>query len=218
MRKSTIQSKAREVFFIDDMIPKKRLMELAELLKPLNVKWMCQLRPTKDLDFETLQILHDAGLQAVLWGVESGNQRVLDLMKKGTRKEDVAIVLENAKKVGITNVLYVMFGFPTETTEEFLETIAFLKDNQNNIDLISSAVFGLQKETAIFKMPDKFNIVQIATKDRTILEPTIGYSISSGLTQQQAIKLSQNYKKTLDKINKYPKQMNFFREHMLLYL
>ncbi|MBI5392604.1 radical SAM protein [Candidatus Woesearchaeota archaeon] len=216
IKKTIIQSKQKYFFFIDDMIPKKRLLQLAEILKPLNILWMCQLRPTKDLDKQTLAILKESGLNIIIWGVESANDRILQLMKKGTNKKDLTEVLKNAKAAGIINALYIMFGFPTETKEEFLETIDFLKENTNNVDLISTSIFGLQKDAIIFSKPDKYGIAQIQTKQRTILEPAITYSVSSGLSQEEATQLRQKYKKTLDKINKYPKQMNFFREHMLI--
>lgn len=216
IKETIIKSKQKYFFLIDDMVHKNRLLQLAELLKPLNILWMCQLRPTKDLDKQTLVKLKESGLRIVIWGVESANDRVLQLMKKGTNKKDLTQVLGDAKSTGIINVLYIMFGFPTETKEEFLETIDFLRQNTNNIDLISTSIFGLQKDAVIFSKPDKYGIVQIKTKQRTILEPAITYSVSSGLSQEEASQLRQKYKKTLDNINKYPKQMNFFREHMLV--
>ena len=197
------------------MISKKRLLQLAEMLTPLNVSWMCQLRPTKDLDETTLKTLAESGLKIVIWGVESGNDRILKLMQKGTNKKDVEIVLSNSKKAGIKNVLYVMFGFPTETKEEFLDTINFLQENQENIDLISTSTFGLQKDTPIYNHPEKFNVTNIKETKRTVLEAKISYQTSSGLTQKEVQQLKKSNKHTLERINKFPKEMNFFREHLL---
>jgi radical SAM superfamily enzyme YgiQ (UPF0313 family) len=215
IRQTIINSKQKQFFFIDDMISKKRLLQLAEMLKPLNISWMCQLRPTKDLDEEILKVLSDSGLKIVIWGVESGNDRILKLMQKGTNKEDVVTVLDNSKKVGIKNVLYVMFGFPTETKEEFLDTINFLKDNAENIDLISTSTFGLQKGTPIYNHPEQFKITSIKETKRTVLEPKISYQTSSGLSQEEIKQLKKSHKRTLERINKFPKEMNFFREHLL---
>jgi radical SAM superfamily enzyme YgiQ (UPF0313 family) len=215
IKQTIIQSKQKQFFFIDDMISKKRLLQLAEMLKPLNVFWTCQLRPTKDLDLETLTTLSESGLKSVIWGVESGCNRILKLMQKGTNKEDNAKVLADSKKAEIKNVLYIMFGFPTETKEEFLETINFLKDNQENIDLISTSTFGLQKGTPIYNSPAQFNITKITETKRTVLEPKISYHTNSGLTSEEIKQLKKSYKKTLEKINNFPKEMNFFREHLL---
>lgn len=218
LKETIIRSKQKYFFLVDEMIPKHRLLQIAELLNPLNVTWMCQLRPTKDLDPTTLKTLRQAGLKAILWGVESGCNRILQLMKKGTNKKDISMVINSAKNVGITNVAYILFGFPTETKEEFIETIDFLKAHEKSIDLISPTIFGLQKDAPMFSNPEQFCITQIITEQRTILEPKISYQVSEGLSNQQVIKLSKAYKQTIQKINKFPKEMNFFREHMLALL
>lgn len=210
------KSNQKYVFLVDDMIPKKRILEMASAFKGLGIKWMCQLKPAKEYDAETFKILYDSGLKAVVWGVESGCDRVLQMMKKGTNVKDIENVLKAAHDAGIRNVCYIMFGFPTETKEEFLETIDFLKRNSSCIDLVSTSVFGLQKKTEVYENPARFGITKVIETERMLLEPSIKYEASRGLLQEEAKELRKNYKKTLEKLNKYPKAMNFFREHMLL--
>lgn len=214
IKNTIINSKQNNFFLIDDMIPVKRLLKIAETVKPLNINWACQLRPTKELDYEILKKLRESGLIMLMWGIESGNNRILKLINKGTNKKDIEIVLKNSHKAGIKNIAYILFGFPTETKEEFIETIEFLKINNKNIDLVSSSIFGLQKGTVIYNNPEKFGIKKIIEEERTVLGPKISYEVKQGLTQKQAVKLRENYKKTIENINKYPKTMNFFREHM----
>ncbi len=210
-----VLSRQKHFFIIDDMIHKKRLLELADAFIPLGISWTCQLKPTSDLDMETLKTLAKSGLKMVMWGVESGCDRVLCMMRKGTNKKDVAKVLSDAHSVGIKNVAYIIFGFPTESKEDFLETIDFLKDNSGNIDLVLPSIFGLQKGSAVFAAPADFGITNITEKERTVLDPSIAYEVKEGLTNAQASILRGKYKRTLDKLNRYPKEMNFFREHML---
>ena len=198
------------------MISVSRLLEFADLVKDLNIRWACQLRPTKDYTNEVLSKLSKAGLKMVIWGVESGNQRILDLIKKGTNVTDVKRVLKDSHDNKIKNVTYIMFGFPSETTEEFLDTINFLKEQTEYVDLVSTSIFGLQSNTIIYNESSRFGINNITTVERTVLEPKITYESTSGLTKKEAIKMRDNYKKTIDKINKYPKGMNYFREHMLI--
>ncbi len=215
IKKSVKQSNTKSVFIIDDMIYKKRLLEIAKILKPLKISWMCQLKPHKDLDEKTLKTLKESGLKAIIWGIESGNNRVLKLMKKGTNVEDNEKVLKLSKKTGIKNIIYIMFGFPTETKEEFIDTIRFIEHNKENIDLVSTSIFGLQKNTDIYNNPKKYFITKIIETKRTILEPKIKYKVSKGLSQKEAIALRKKHKKTIENINRFPKTMNFFREHML---
>lgn len=214
IKKTIIKSKQKNFFLIDDMIPTKRLLQMAKIFKSLKIQWACQLKPTKDLSKVVLKKLKESGLVFILWGVESGNDRILKLMNKGTNKQDVEFVLTNSHQVGIKNIVYIIFGFPTETKAEFLETIEFLKINDLNIDLISTAIFGLQRDTVIFRNPEKFGITKIKEITRTILEPKISYETSSGLTPTEVKKMRDSHLKIIEKINKYPKTMNFFREHM----
>ncbi|MBI2572838.1 radical SAM protein [Candidatus Woesearchaeota archaeon] len=211
-------NKMKYVFFIDEMIHKKRLLDLAAICKKYDVQWICQLRPMKDLDKATLQTLHDGGLRIVVWGMESASQRILDLMKKGTNVSEALEVIKNAHEVGICNGLYIMFGFPTETKEEFIQTVEFLKKNTLSYDLILTSIFGLQKGTPAFTKPEEVGIKEIIEHERTILEPKINYTLTSGISQEEANHLRKAYKKSIDGQNKLPKAMNFFREHMLVYV
>jgi len=215
LKKTIIKSGQKYFFLIDDMVSKKRLLKFAEMIKPLNCYWACQLRPTKDLDYDTLKILQESGLVMILWGVESGNERILNLIEKGTNPKDISTVLKNASEVGIKNVTYIIFGFPTETKEEFMDTLSFLEDNQEYIDLVSPTVFGLQQGTGVYNNPEKYGITKIIEEPRTVLEPKLLYEVSSGLTQKEAIRLKDRNKKRIEKINNFPKSMNFFREHMM---
>ena len=137
------------------------------------------------------------------------------MMDKGTNTADGEKVLQSSRKVGITNVTYILFGFPTETKDEFLATIDMLKRNKANIDLISTSVFGLQEGSLVFKSPKKFMITDVGREPRTMLPDKISYTVEAGLHRDDARELRQKYSKTLNSINKFPKEMNIYREHML---
>ncbi len=213
-----VENKMKYVFFIDEMIHRKRLLELAAICRRHGVKWICQLRPMKDLDRDTLKMLYDGGLRIVVWGMESASQRILDLMKKGTNVSDALGVIQDSHEVGICNGLYIMFGFPTETKEEFLQTVEFLKQNTSCYDLILTSIFGLQNGAPAFSRPEEVGITEIILQERTVLEPKVSYVTTSGLTQEEANHLRRAYKKSIDGQNTLPKAMNFFREHMLVWV
>lgn len=209
------KSGKKNIFLLDEMIYAKRLLDIANEFKAMKISWMCQLRPTNELTKEILMTLRKSGLKAILWGVECASDRILGLIQKGTNKNDIQKVLKDSHDAGIVNVVYMLYGFPTETKEEFLETIQFLKENSEYIDLVSNSVFGLQKDTPIYKNPEKYGITNVVEEERTILEPKISYETASGLTRDEARLLRKKYKKTFENLDKFPKQMNFFREHML---
>ncbi|MFW6449916.1 MAG: B12-binding domain-containing radical SAM protein [Nanoarchaeota archaeon] len=194
------------LFFIDDMIPLDRLKQIASKV-PKNAKWWAQLRPTKDL-VSHLRYLSENGLKSVAWGVESGSQKILNLMKKGTKVEDISKVLRAAKEAGMINTVYVMFGFPGETKEDFLKTIKFLKKHDKNIDLVSTSTFGLHKGTEVYNNPEKYDI-KIWQEQRTFLDDKIHF-------YPKPKDYQKNYRRTIEKINKLPKEYVLFKEQTLL--
>ncbi len=216
IKQAIVKTKTKYVFFIDDMIKKERLKELAAVLKPLKVKWWCQLKPTKELK-GIFPELYAAGLHTVSWGVESGNQRILDLMSKGTTVSDVKDILQQSHDAGIKNAVYIMFGFPTETKEEFLDTINFLKENKDTIDLATTSMFGLQKGSPVYANPAKFSITKILEEKRTVLDSKITYVVTKGMTPEQVKDLRQKYAKTIKHLDKVPRVFNCFKEQILMY-
>lgn len=214
IRKTAVNSQAKFFFLIDDMIPVNRLIKLSEIFSQAGAKFGCQLRPRKEFTSEKLQILAKNGLDFVIWGVESGNDRVLKKMKKDTNVVEVEKVLKFSNQAGIRNIVYVMFGFPTETKDEFRDTIQFLKRNADNITLVSPSVFGLQKGTPIYLNPNDYGITKIIEKKRELLEDQISYKAGCGLSNDEVLDLKKKYKKSIEGVNKVPKTMNFFREHV----
>ncbi|MBT4446655.1 radical SAM protein [archaeon] len=213
--RSTIQkNKIKKICFIDDDLTPIRLKQISEKLKDLNVTWWCQLRPIKQIQ-TVLKVAHDAGLKSVAWGLESGNQRILDLIKKGTNPTDIATTLTVAKNLGINNMIYTMFGFPTETEAEFVDTINFLEENKKSIDIVSPSVFGLQYGSKVMKYPNDFDVTDIKLDPRTFLSDKISYKTSSGLDQNTVKKLMKKYKHQLQKMNKLPRIISVFKEQVL---
>jgi len=77
--------------------------------------------------YELLQKLKSAGLNRISFGVESGNQSILDAVKKGTNLEQIKRAYEIADSLGLETRLSVVFGLPGETKETIQNTIKFIK-------------------------------------------------------------------------------------------
>jgi len=90
------------------------------------VQWTCESR-MDTIDKELLENMHQAGCWQISYGVESGVQRLLDLINKGEKLKDMERVFALTKKVGITIRGFFMLGLPTETRQESLQTIEFAK-------------------------------------------------------------------------------------------
>jgi len=107
---------------------RRRVMEFCRLMIELQtgVVWACESR-TDCLDDELLALMKKAGCRAIWFGVESGTQRVLDMLKKGTNLEQIESTFRRVKSHGIAAGASVILGIPGQTMEENRETIRFVR-------------------------------------------------------------------------------------------
>jgi len=117
----------KEIVIEDDTFTasKKRVIEICNLLieKKLNkkIKWLCNARV--NLDLETMKIMKAAGCRLIIPGIESGNQTILNNIKKGTKVEQFYSYVRNAKKAGLLIHACYMVGNNGETKETMNDTL-----------------------------------------------------------------------------------------------
>jgi radical SAM superfamily enzyme YgiQ (UPF0313 family) len=118
----------REFFFDDDTFTDDlpRTEEIARRLGKLGLTWACNAKA--NVPRKTLEILKDNGLRLLLVGYESGNQQILNNIKKGIRLDIAREFSRNAKDLGITIHGTFILGLPGETPETIRETIKFACD------------------------------------------------------------------------------------------
>ena len=161
---------------VDSASPPAKLRQLATTLanekKP--IYWRTMIKAEKYFDKESVKILFDGGCRLVMIGVESGNQRVLNLMEKGVSVNDVQNTIRNLSNAGIWVHNFYMFRFPTETLEEANETVKFIKENLPYLKSVSASRFILPKESTIYKNLKKYSITEIQnnTKNDLVIHHT----------------------------------------------
>lgn len=120
----------KSLVFYDDyfVADRRRLKEicLKMIEEKLNLEWVCSAR-VNAINEEMLSLMKQAGCFQIAYGVESGNQKILDLQQKGITLERVRSAIEMTHKAGIRTKGYFMIGHPTETEETIFETIDFAK-------------------------------------------------------------------------------------------
>jgi anaerobic magnesium-protoporphyrin IX monomethyl ester cyclase len=92
--------------------------------RKFDLPWDCRTRVDK-VSKELLVKLRSSGCQLVHFGVESGSQQMLNLMRKGTTVEQNAQAIKWAKEAGISAAISLVIGYPTETPEQLQQTIDF---------------------------------------------------------------------------------------------
>jgi anaerobic magnesium-protoporphyrin IX monomethyl ester cyclase len=119
-----------EFNFLDDnfTLHKIRVMEVCDLIhkRDLKITFRFPNGVREDfLDEDIMNALKSVGCYHLDFGIESGSQRVLDLMKKGKKVEEIAEKVHLSKKHGFKISASFLFGTPGETIEEMEETIRF---------------------------------------------------------------------------------------------
>jgi len=114
--------------FYDDVftLHRKRTMALLDALidEKLGISWTCFTRVDL-VDPELLMKMREAGCYQIFYGIESGTQRLLNLISKGIKLEQARQAVKDTKKAGIEIVASFMLALPTETREDTLKTIQF---------------------------------------------------------------------------------------------
>jgi hopanoid biosynthesis associated radical SAM protein HpnJ len=120
--------RVKEFFFDDDTFTayQPRAREIAKHLGKLGLMWSCNARA--NVNRETLQTMRDNGLRLLLVGYESGNQGILDNIKKGIRLEEAREFTKNCRELGITIHGTFILGLPGETPETIRQTLEFAKE------------------------------------------------------------------------------------------
>lgn len=119
------------IYFVDDTFTfnRRRTIELCDeiLHRAIVVSWSCLTR-ADTLDTELLFKMKKAGCVKISMGVESGNQRILDDVKKGTTLQQYKAGYKLLKSFGFETRGSFILGLPYETRETIMQTINFAKE------------------------------------------------------------------------------------------
>lgn len=119
------------IWFADDIFGLKPgwVSRFAALAKQENVQFKFKIQSRVDLLLEEDNIKHlaDAGCDEVWVGAESGSQKILDAMDKGTKVEQIEKATTLMKQQGIKPCFFLQFGYPGEEAEDIKKTVAMLK-------------------------------------------------------------------------------------------
>ena len=115
--------------FVDEAAPPKALKSLANALlqRKLDISWWGNIRFEKSFDADLCRLLADSGCIAVTGGLEVASDRLLKLMKKGVSIEQVARVTRAFSDAGILVHAYLMYGFPTQTSQDTVDALEYVR-------------------------------------------------------------------------------------------
>ncbi len=121
----------REVLFKDGTFTasRKYVEKLCNEMKreKLGFKWVCWTRIDR-VDEELLFLMKSAGCHSVFFGVESGNDNILQMHKTGFSKEKIKSAFRQCQRLGLRTMGTFILGLPGETEETIIDTIEFAKE------------------------------------------------------------------------------------------
>lgn len=149
--------------FVDEAAPPALMRELAlEILRRnLVVTWWTNIRFEKSFTRDLCFLLKESGCIAVSGGLEVASDRLLELIKKGVTVSQVAKVTRNFTESGIMVHAYLMYGYPTQTIQETIDSLEMVRQ-MFELGILQSGFwhqFAMTAHSPVGINPEEFGVI-----------------------------------------------------------
>ncbi|WP_339889113.1 B12-binding domain-containing radical SAM protein [uncultured Flavobacterium sp.] len=163
MEELIIQTGENGFHFVDEAAPPALMREVAlEILKRnLKVTWWTNIRFEKSFTQDLCILLAASGCIAISGGLEVASDRLLELIKKGVTVEQVAHVTRNFTESGIMVHAYLMYGYPTQTIQETVDSLEMVRQ-LFEIGVLQSGFwhqFAMTAHSPVGMFPEEFGVI-----------------------------------------------------------
>lgn len=184
--------------FVDEAAPPKGLQALAEelLRRNVTISWWGNIRFEKSFDTALCELLSESGCIAISGGLEVASDRLLQLMKKGVSVEQVARVTRAFSEAGILVHAYLMYGFPTQTVQETVDALEYVRQLFEE-DCIQSGFFhrfACTVHSPVGLQPQEYGIELLPLPETTFAKNDVGFIDPTGVDHER---LGQGLNKAL---------------------
>lgn len=184
--------------FVDEAAPPALMRAIAlEILKRgMTVSWWTNIRFEKSFTRDLCLLLKASGCIAVSGGLEVASDRLLSLIRKGITVSQVARVNKHFTEAGIMVHAYLMYGFPTQTAQETIDSLEMVRQ-MFKLGILQSAFwhqFTMTAHSPVGLDPEKYSVQRVtdamgsfANNDIEHLDPTgadhpaFGYGLAMSL-------------------------------------
>ena len=221
LRTLTSRHSTRFFTFNDEAISPIHLRNVCKAILSAGIEIECttDLRLDSRITRDLLQTASDAGFRVFFFGLESGSDRVLAHMRKGTDVATAKRVFEDSADSGIWNHAFVFFGFPTETLSEARSTMDFVFGNKDIIHSVGHSTFQLGRCSPAMASSEHFGIAAIHEDSNSFMNLWASYSVKTGLTMEQAEEVTQEFANRVeDEYNDHFIWSKLAKDHILFYL
>ncbi|SHH02886.1 Radical SAM superfamily enzyme YgiQ, UPF0313 family [Flavobacterium micromati] len=184
--------------FVDEAAPPAlmRALALEILRRKLAVTWWTNIRFEKSFTKDLCLLLKASGCIAVSGGLEVASDRLLKLIDKGVTVEQVAIVTRNFTEANVMVHAYLMYGYPTQTIQETVDSLEMVRQ-LFEVGVLQSGFwhqFAMTAHSPVGMYPAKFGVVKDTEIIGTFANNDINYTDSTGIDHE---KFSFGLKKSL---------------------
>ncbi|WP_316821579.1 B12-binding domain-containing radical SAM protein [Pedobacter gandavensis] len=184
--------------FVDEAAPPALMREVAlEILRrKISVTWWTNIRFEKSFTRDLCILLKASGCIAVSGGLEVASDRLLKLIDKGVTVEQVARVTRNLTEAGILVHAYLMYGYPTQTVQETIDSLEMVRQ-LFEAGVLQSGFwhqFAMTAHSPVGLHPEKFGVVKETEEIGTFANNDINYIDKTGIDHN---KFSFGLKKSL---------------------
>ncbi|MEZ7499751.1 B12-binding domain-containing radical SAM protein [Flavobacterium sp. Arc3] len=184
--------------YVDEAAPPAlmRALALEILRRKLSVTWWTNIRFEKSFSRDLCLLLKASGCIAVSGGLEVASDRLLKLIDKGVTVEQVAKVTRNFTEAGIMVHSYLMYGYPTQTVQETVDSLEMVRQ-LFEAGVLQSGFwhqFAMTAHSPVGMYPEKFGVVKETEVIGTFANNDINYIDSTGIDHD---KFSFGLKKSL---------------------
>lgn len=175
--------------FVDEAAPPAlmRALALEILRRKIDVTWWTNIRFEKSFSKELCQLLKASGCIAVSGGLEVASDRLLALIDKGVTVEQVAKVTRNFTEAGVMVHAYLMYGYPTQTVQETVDSLEMVRQLFES-GVIQSGFwhqFAMTAHSPIGLNPEKFGVFKDTEEIGTFANNDINFVDSTGIDHNQ---------------------------------
>lgn len=155
--------------FVDEAVDPQWLVDLNDEIDRRGLtgtfRWSNYSKIGKGLTSEVLRRSHRNGCRLILFGVESFNQRVLGVVRKGIRREEILRTLRDVDAAGIRSWIWLISGLPTQSPDELRGDVRDLRTLDGIVDAVSVARYRMSSNSDIFRDMEKFGIIDVDADD-----------------------------------------------------
>jgi anaerobic magnesium-protoporphyrin IX monomethyl ester cyclase len=153
----------RIFYFSQDAFAPRIAGEIARGIRErgLDLRWGTDMRPERSLSAERCAEFVSGGALSAALGVESASPRVLSLIDKGIRVEDMRRVIQNLSEAGMAVEAMCFSDFPTESYREALATVRLVTELEQHLALFILGRFDLTHGSLVAQKPGDFGIKEV---------------------------------------------------------